>query len=532
MTIGRAALAVAVLALLAVLLVPYDNPSGDATGYGVTLRDGGPLRLNPNHLLLKPSSYATHVVVSRVLDVEPLTTLLWASRLNFVAYALVTFAIGAMLFPGAWLLPFTIAAGCVASYAILVFGTDGEPILFAHLPLLLGGALHLLAWRRGSTAWHTAAGLGYGLSILVYVSNVIPLGVIGLVSVVAAARRRNGTALVAPVVGGAVVALGVIVAHGASGSPLPLHRWMLAYGGGGSNLSYGGSPLLGLFRVVFGFGGSLVGARGAARLVRTWTEGEESIRPEAGDVIDLVVWAAALAAAVVATWLAVRQIRHGSDLRRIVLVVCLASSALLAVFNFLWIGSDPQFWVPVLPLLWIAWAFGLEPSRRRVMLVASLCVLVLLPWNVFRSLRPLRGDPEPKLRRAELMTLADEPGLIVVPGLDWVDSYGRYHGLGDRAVLSFWRLSIDPVYADSPDDYAAAIESTIEAALGAGRPVYVRGVLDEPFPEGVPWREMEPRGFRLDRIQELLARYPASPAFTIRGQDWWELTAAVDSATP
>ncbi|MGH2571438.1 MAG: hypothetical protein ACRDGR_09440, partial [bacterium] len=142
MTIRSAAVALAVLAVAAVFLVPYENPSGDALEHAILIRDRDTARLHPNHLLVEPTERAIHLAVSRIVDVEPLRTLLWVSRIAFVAWALLLLRIGSLLFGGVWL-PFAIAAGCTCSYACVVFGTDAEPILLAHLPMLAGGALHL-----------------------------------------------------------------------------------------------------------------------------------------------------------------------------------------------------------------------------------------------------------------------------------------------------------------------------------------------------------------------------------------------------
>jgi hypothetical protein len=217
-------------------------------------------------------------------------------------------------------------------------------------------------------------------------------------------------------------------------------------------------------------------------------------------------------------------------LQRGALAVCLACAVPLILFNFLWIGSDPQFWVPVLPLLWIAWGFALGKSARAAVLAAVVTVGVLTPFNALGALHRVRGDREPSLQRAELMRLAPEPCFLVTPGIDWMDSYCRYYGLGERRVLSLWELSTRPEFAGDLDGYLAALRSAIDDALAAGRPVFVHGVLDERFPRGVPWREMGPRGFPLERIQATLAEYSSRRAFSVRGQEFVEITRRAASS--
>ena len=523
MTIRSAAVAVAALAVATVFLVPYENPSGDALEHAILIRDRDTARLHPNHLLVEPTVRVIHVAVSHLVDVDPLRTLLWISRVALVAWALLLLRIASLLFGGVWL-PFAIAAGCAGSYACLWFGTDGEPILLAHLPLLVGGALHVSALQRGSAILRVAAGVAYGVSILFYITNASLVGVLGLAAVGELLVRRRPRALIVPAVAVLVAALGLAVVHASTGSSVPLHRWVLAYAGGASNVTYGGVSLISLFRVAFGLGSSLVGVPGAARLVRRWTEGEGSIEAQPLDGIDLAVWGVALAAAGALTVVAATRLRRLEGLQRAALAVCLACAALLGAFNFLWIGSDPQFWVPVLPLLWIAWGFALGRSARAAVLAAAISVGALLPFNALGALHRVRGDREPSLQRAELMGLAPEPCFLVTPGLDWMDGYCRYYGLGDRRVLSLWDLSVHPEFVGDLDGYLEALRSAIDGALADGRPVFVHGVLDERFPRGVPWRDMGPRGFPLERIQATLAEYVSRPGFSVRGREFWELT--------
>jgi hypothetical protein len=540
MTTVRAVTAVVLLAILAASLVPSDNPSGEAIDYALFLRDGAPARINPNHLLIEPVIKGIYQLASSITRVDPLAFLHWVALLMLVAYALLMFRIGTLLFAGA-LLPFAIAVGCISSLAIVWFGTDGHPVLLAHLPLLLAAAMHLAALRAGAIPFHVAAGIAYGFSILLYMNNVFPVAVVAAASLFAFAFRRRRTmlagertltpstpftsaAFIVPMLAAAVAGVGMTLAHARSQSPLSLFQWMGSYAGGSADLSYGGPSPLSLFRAAFGFVNALAGAQGAARLIRNWMEGEKSIQPKAGDAMELAIWAAALAAAGWLTALAVGRVRRLSGLHRAVVVVCLASALLVAIFNFVWIGSHPHFWVPGLIAIWIAWGFGLQPSPRRTAIVAAVCIVVILPWNVFHTLRPLRGDLEPKLRHAAILRLTPERSLIIAPGLDWLDSYGRYFTMGERNVLSIWRLSTDPAYSGNLEGYLSTIERMIDDSLNRGHPVFVEGILDERFPEGIPWREMEPRGFPLDRIRNTLLKYPSKPAFTMFEDGYRELT--------
>lgn len=337
--------------------------------------------------------------------------------------------------------------------------------------------------------------------------------------------RRILQFILVPAAALVVAFAGTLLAHAMSGTALPLHRWIVSYAGGNSGLSFGGSPLLSLSRAAFGFGNALVGSPGAARLLRFWSEGAESIRPLSGDGLHLAFWAAALLGTAGMSLLAVSKFGRLDDFRRAVLAVCLASAVLLVAFNVAWIGSHPHFWVPAIPAVWIAWGFALESMSRRQLIAVAAVVVGLFFHNVFASLRPFRGDLDSKLRRAELLEQTPDDCLVISGGLDWFDAYGRYFTPGKRTLLSLWSLSTKPEFAGHAGDFLAAVEKTIEDALAVGRRVFVSGVIDEKYPEGIPWREMEPRGFSLGPIQDVLTEYPHRKAFTIRGVDHFELTA-------
>ena len=519
-----ALLLLAAVSFLATLLVPYEYPSGDATEYVEILQGWEPVRINPNRLLLETTVFGAYDAFQRVTGVastDPLIALLWMSRIVFLASVLAVFAIARQLdFGGVG--AFAAAVGYASSHTILYFATDGEPILLAHLPLWIGGALHLRAARRSSSPLHFAAGFAYGLSVLTYVSNVLPVAVIGIVSVIAA--RRSWRFWIAPVSAVAVVVAGVAFAHSMSASELAIHRWVASYGGGSAVMSFGGNVALSAFRVIYGLGASLIASQGAARWVRHWTEGAESIEPRPSDALDLVAWGAALIFAGLATVLVLRRWSSLRGIQRAALGVCAGSVLAFLAFNYLWIGSDPQFWVPVVPFLWIAWGFGFAPSAQWRAGVIVVAVAVMIPYNVLCDLRPARGDATPKLHRIELQGRVERGSLVITPGLDWLATMCRYLPMEGRPVLVLWSVSTDPRYAGDLPQYLDDLDARIEATFAAGHPVYVRGVIEEPFPDGIPWREMEPRGFPLAAIQDRFARYEVGQAFTIGGDVFWKLS--------
>lgn len=85
-------------ALLAIGVIPYENPSGEAVAYAIAIRDGGPNPYNPNHLLIESAIRALYDLFSPGESLDRLTFLLFLARFGLLAYGLLTYALAAALF--------------------------------------------------------------------------------------------------------------------------------------------------------------------------------------------------------------------------------------------------------------------------------------------------------------------------------------------------------------------------------------------------------------------------------------------------
>lgn len=512
------------LILMAILLaVPDRNPSGDAYEYAAALRGDHPLPPSPNKLLLIPAVSAFHHAIVLPLfggDVDPLVSLLGLSRISFLLWGML-FAVIARRVAGGPLLAMAMTFGLLSSNAALLFATDGEPILLAHLPLLAGAAIHVVAREKTGIALHGVAGIAYGLAILTFVNNVFP--VVAIAATLLLFDRRRSAAWVIAFAAG-LPAAGFALAHRLLAPELPLLSWLTSYGGGGVNLGYGGVSLIGLARAFLGMGDSLAPVRGAARFVRARAEGAGSVEALPGDGGFFLLWlAVTCAVAVLFVAALVRARRRRGDGAGIVGVAAV-SVVLLFLFNLNWIGSDPQFWIPALPCLWVLFGYGADRgARSRIAFHAT--ALLLLPANLAVSVIPLRADEAPERNRTALEAEVEPGSLVVTPGLDWIDGLGRYRPPPGIRLFSLWRESTEPRWAGDAEGYYAFVDSLVGDALDRGTPVYVKRLFDETRPRDVPWREMAPRGFAFEEIRDRLSRYPTGDPIRIGDDIYRRLSA-------
>lgn len=507
-------------------LIPNESPSGDTFGYARgLLKDASTPQLNPNHLLLLPALRAAMRVAEHLTPEggpSPVSVLLWTARLSYLASGILFLYTARRLF-GEDALAGALGLGFLASHAVLSFGSEGEPILLGHLPLLAACTVHLAATRGAGQISSVAAGFLYGLSVLFLANNALVAGPIIAIALLGSEgkRRRDGLLLA-----GLAVLLPVAILAAAHAQVKPdasVLGWVTGYGGGDFRLAYGGSATLSIFRAVFGFGDSLMPVRGAARLVRRWTEGPGSIAAHPGDAALLALWAVTVIAVATLTMYAALRAVRGTRYDRGVGIALILSVASIGAFNLKWIGSDLQFWVPAVPFFFLLWGYALRGRERATRSVAVVALGIALPLNLFVSILPERTDRAAVEERAAVLRGAPPGSLVLTPGLDWADGIGHFAPPPGIELLSLWRLSAQPEWADDPEGYYRAVDSTVAHALRSGRSVYLKGVIEEPFPAGVPWREMRPRGFELERLQEVLAKYRRLPTDFHPGATYWLL---------
>ena len=156
----------------------------------------------------------------------------------------------------------------------------------------------------------------------------------------------------------------------------------------------------------------------------------------------------------------------------------LAALAMAFLGNLYWLGSDPQFWLPVLPLFLILMAIGApagkpSPSRFTVLsvagpLIAGALVTVNIP-TVSPSVILPEGGREVRMAR-EFTRYLSAGDVVITPGSNWV-SIVKSDSIGLR-----W---INLVYASGlgvREEFYSKLDSIVENALDLQRQVFLDGL--------------------------------------------------------
>lgn len=185
------------------------------------------------------------------------------------------------------------------------------------------------------------------------------------------------------------------------------------------------------------------------------------------------------------------------------------------VFNLVWLGSDPQFWLPPLPFLFAAGAVAVQdraaPNRARGILYGLTFLLLFatnLPNTVPSPLWPFWGATWQRARQAAEV-LPDGAVVLVA---------------GDAPLRLLTELRDDIQIVDlmygAPGEVQGArftswLTRRIDRALAEGRTVWIEGLREPLAPDMLGWWDMVRGTHGLDHreIAELLdARYRLTAA--------------------
>ena len=134
-------------------------------------------------------------------------------------------------------------------------------------------------------------------------------------------------------------------------------------------------------------------------------------------------------------------------------------------FGAVWLGSDPQFWLPIAPFLWILAAQALPRSSAPWLLALAALMLVTNRHSGAPTALDPQGDWRWQASARLAVTLGPAP-LLIRPGAGrWASEYVRVYA-PDVDVLD---LLVGP-----PEDLRAAVI----AARAEGRAVHVDGLED------------------------------------------------------
>jgi hypothetical protein len=214
----------------------------------------------------------------------------------------------------------------------------------------------------------------------------------------------------------------------------------------------------------------------------TWLKALLQSRSVQHELSDYVTLARNLAGALILVGLAtVGAWRRWSETAGWVIA---AAVVVTAVFCLLWLGSDPQFWLPAYPFLLAGAAFGVgafgERRRaRRVRTWLALAVCAILFMSNYAMLAPSllspHGSPEwiEVSRAAAVMSPGD---VIIGPGASHFTSIAMHHK-GVQYVTVVYQFP----HSLRGEAFLARVGQLIESRLAENRHVFVHG-LGDPIP--------------------------------------------------
>jgi hypothetical protein len=194
-------------------------------------------------------------------------------------------------------------------------------------------------------------------------------------------------------------------------------------------------------------------------------------------------------------------------------VSMLSCLGLLAVFFFStrWIGSDPQFWLPCLPLFILMMAPSLETHHLKSSLKSAYSVtwatvlVILLLANLPRELPSIifpRGGPDLRSAR-EFADHIERGDVVFTPGFSWVY-------LIDRAAKGVNKVNLVYDNLGKGEQFLVNIDTTTQEALRLERKVYFDGIEGARFASQYgAWQMVESlRGISREQLLKyLLDRY-------------------------
>jgi len=472
---GRIAIALGLgLCVLYLLSMPIRVPDGGDTFFEIELALEPHARaLRPNHLFLTPVYRAGVALFGWAFEPERRWILL--ECINSVAGALTA----ALLFLS--LRRF----GCSARVAIP--GVLVMALSWAHwehsrevqagiLPELCAvTTLYLLA--RSTTAgsvragdWLAcAAGLALAAGVL-FATNIIllaPALATGMFLLSPAGRRVRRSASFTLVAASATLVPFLVVASLQLGT-LSVHgflKWVTYH----PSEAYAGAKqfsVLNLLRACSGLGNTFTGYNAPTTVLKQWLKGLDPI------AIPLAEWFWFVVGFALVLLLLLQCVaRPGDPLRRAIAAMAAVACLPVLVFNVLWMGSDPKFWMPLMPFL-ILQACSVNAAapagsrRPRLYRIGAWAAVVLLFACNFRFPVPTLTSPwgGRNWQRAELLAQRMTPADTVLDMSGW----GSYvHAFNGQRILS--PLSGIP---GRGAEFQTNLEAELDLTLAAGGKIH------------------------------------------------------------
>jgi hypothetical protein len=231
-----------------------------------------------------------------------------------------------------------------------------------------------------------------------------------------------------------------------------------------------------------------------------------------------MVWAFLLMLLVVTVrnWKAITS-RYGR-----VFITLAAWMASPAVFGLVWLGSDTERWLAVLPALWMTIALITHSAsgKRPVMWISSLFVVFMLVYNMSTSAIPAADRANnPYFAAARQISENMKPGdLVLIWGHDNVFT-------ADHLVY-FWGLDalhIGQLGREQPDNAFEILTKEIMSKFASGNSVYASGriFLNEDLPQSHV--SVDEANIKREEFREFLSQWDKVQAFTVGTDVFWRI---------
>jgi hypothetical protein len=502
--IPAALIAVTLVVYLISMPLPMPDSDDAVVEVNLAIRSDGATVFRPNHLLLTPTNHLV-LRLARWLKQDiavhiPLQALNAAAGAACAGLTLLIYR--RLRVP--WLLASMSSAMLAFAYAPWLHSREAESAIVSQAFMLLGLYFTLLlpghrdrgtAFTVMLAAWAAATSVLFSFNYLL----LVPAFALGV-----ALLSERGTRMVHlaafSVVAGSVIGISYVsAAYYTIGRihPIEILSWVTHHPSS-PMLSFTGTLSLDNFlRAGTGLANYFVGYSAVPTWIKMTMRGDVPIALSTADVIRSTV---GIAASAIFLWGFLTVPR--SSVERVICALCTAAVLPMFLFLVLWLGSDPQFWLPVVPFLamrlTVASARFESPRMRGLPIVPSLLivtsVLINLPYPV-PTATCRRGGVDWE-RAARYSRLADEGDLLL-----YVRGWPRYLGPYGRHNT----LSLIYGVAGRGLPFAEDVTAAIDAAIEMGADVYALDIFEVYSQTAVgAWEEVE----TLSGLQrsEILAR--------------------------
>ncbi|MBU1318346.1 MAG: DUF2723 domain-containing protein [candidate division Zixibacteria bacterium] len=308
-----------------------------------------------------------------------------------------------------------------------------------------------------------------------------------------------------------------------------------------SAASYGIPPDLSLInfsRGIIGFSSSIVHLADVGPMIKQiiWHvpfTAESKMRLHVETAMFMLLWAVLITALIYI----IRRFKDVFSGRYRLALILISWALLPIIFGLVWLGSDTERWLALLPIVWLMFLLIADHGRRnlaragRCVLETALwtVVVVVATYNLATAFVPNHdSENNPYMQSArQLSEQMSEKDIVLLWGHDHVFT-------GDHLAYFFNRqsLHIGQVGRERPDDALTILDQVVRERFSAGGRIFVSGriFLDEDVPESHV-SESESSISRL-QYRALFSKYHRTEALVCGDDIYWELFPTDIQSTP